>query len=305
LAGDYNLIQINSPFYSDETTSEQRGNLWTSILVNPASRLLLSLNLRQSFNARYNIPFIPSLGAEYILVNKSQHQLRAKTLIARGFRVPTLNELYWNPGGNLNLKPEDSFSSEVGISGKLAKRQIFNYELTGYRMWVDNWILWRPQGSFWSPENIKHVDVYGLEASASLAHSIAKASFSWRGNYAFTKSINRTGLDQFDRSVGKQLAYVPVHRATLSTTAGWNNWLFLVNAAYTGERFVTADNEASLPGYILLNLRLSKSIGKGKYLFKGHANVNNLLNTPYQSIVNKAMPGINFLIGITVSYLNS
>ncbi len=304
LAADYNFIQIKSPFYAAERTSENRTNLWASLLFNPMNRLFLSINLRQSFNAKYKIPFIPSVGVEYLLVNSSGHRLNIKTLLAKGFRVPTLNEQYWQPGGNLNLIPENSYSAEIGISGKSIKGISFGYELTGYRMWVDNWILWRPQGSFWSPENIKYVDVYGLEASGSVEHRLAAANIKWLGNYAFTKSINRTGLDQFDRSLDKQLAYVPVHRATISSITEWQSWSFLLNAAFTGQRFVTADNEESLPEYLLLNLRLSKSFRKGKYIFKGHVNVNNVLNTNYQSIENKAMPGINYLVGITVSYFN-
>lgn len=302
LAGDYNFIQINSPFYASEITNDQRANLWASFLLNPTSRLLLSLSLRQSFNPQYKIPFTPSLGAEYILVDKLEHHLRIKSLMARGFRVPTLNEQYWQPGGNLNLEPEDSYSIEVGLSGKSTKGLTIDYELTGYRMWVDNWILWRPNGSYWSPENIKRVDVYGIEVSGSIGHKLATATIKWRGNYAFTKSVNRTGLDQFDRSVNKQLAYVPIHRATISSISEWKSWLFLLNAAYTGQRFVTADNEESLPDYLLLNLRLGKSFKRGSYLINGHANINNVLNTNYQSIVNKAMPGINFLLGVTVSY---
>ena len=304
LAADYNFIQIKSPFYAAERTSENRTNLWASLLFNPTNRLFLSINLRQSFNPKYKIPFIPSFGAEYLLLNRSGHQLHIKTLVAKGFRVPTLNEQYWQPGGNMNLKPEDSYSAEFGLSGRSIEGLNFSYELTGYRMWVDNWILWRPQGSFWSPENIKDVDVYGLEASGSLEHVLADEKIKWLANYAFTKSINRTGLDQFDRSVDKQLAYVPVHRATISSITELQSWSFLLNAAFTGQRFLTADNEKSLPEYLLLNLRLGKSFRKGKYIFKGHANVNNVLNTNYQSIENKAMPGINYLVGITVSYFN-
>jgi iron complex outermembrane receptor protein len=304
LAADYNFIQINSAFYAAERTKENRANLWASFLFNPMSRLLVSINLRQSFNPNYTIPFIPSIGAEYLVINSSSHQLNIKSLLAKGYRVPTLNEQYWQPGGNPNLIPEDSYSAEVGISGKSIKGLSFSYDLTGYRMWVDNWILWRPNGIFWSPENIKHVDVYGLEASGSLAHELAAVYIKWLGNYAFTKSINRTGLDQFDRSVNKQLAYVPIHRATISSVSEWKNWSFILNAAFTGQRFVTADNEESLPEYLLLNLRLGKSFRKGKFIFKGHANINNVLNTNYQSIENKAMPGINYLIGITISYYN-
>ena len=302
VAADYNFIKIESPFYTEENTKESRSNVWASLLLNPTERLFISLNLRQSFNPQYKIPFTPTLGSEFILIKKSEHQLRINTLLAKGYRVPTLNERYWQPGGNLNLIPEDSYSAELGFSGKSTNHLVYSYELTGYRMWVENWILWRPQGSFWSPENVKHVDVYGIEASGSLEHGLFSGKIKWSGNYAFTKSINRTGLDQFDRSVDKQLAYVPIHRATVTSTSEWNSWSLMVNVSYTGQRFVTADNEESLPNYILLNLRLSKSFRASKFLFNTHANINNLLNTQYQSVENKAMPGINLLFGLTISY---
>jgi iron complex outermembrane receptor protein len=304
VAGDYNYIQIRSPFYAATNTYENRGNIWTSFLVSPIERLIFSLNLRQSYNADYDIPFTPSLGAEYLLINRTKHLFRLKTQIAKGFRVPTLNERFWQPGGNLDLIPEESYSAEFGFEGQVESEINFNYELTSYRMWVDNWILWSPNGSFWSPENIKYVDAYGLEAKGGLKHKIGQASTKWLANYAYTKSINRTGLDQFDRSVNKQLVYVPIHKASLTSITTIDDWFLLLNAAFTGERFVTADNEESLPGYTLVNIRLGKSFKRGNYLFSGHGNVNNLLNTNYQSIENMAMPGINFLIGLTVSYNN-
>ena len=302
LAGDYNYIKIKSPFYEDDITSENRANLWASLLVNPTARLLLSINFRQSFNPEYSIPFTPSLGGEYLLFNNSNHSFKLKTQVSKGFRVPTLNERFWQPGGNPDLSSEESFSTEFGIEGQTKNEVKLTYGLTGYRMWVDNWILWSPQGSHWSPENIKYVDVYGLEATGGLSHKISSAQVKWIANYALTKSINRTGLDQFDRSVNKQLAYVPIHKATLTSSASLASWSMLINAAYTGERFITVDNENSLPGYTIVNLRLGKSFRKGNYIFSGHANINNLLNTNYQSIENRAMPGINFLLGITVSY---
>ena len=302
LAADYNFIDIESPFYTEGNTQESRSNLWASFLFTPMERFFMSLNLRQSFNPQYEIPFTPSLGAEYTLVKRPEHQLEIKALLARGYRVPTLNERYWQPGGNLSLVPEDSYSVELGIVGKSIGKRHYNYELTGYRMWVENWILWRPEGNIWSPENVKKVDVYGIEASGSIEHRLFGANIKWAGNYAFTKSINRTGLDQFDRSVDKQLAYVPIHKATITPITQWKDWSLLLNLSYTGQRFVTADNEEALPDYLLLNLRLSKYFRTGKFLFNGHANINNVLNTQYQSVENKAMPGINLLFGLTISY---
>ncbi|MEN8248801.1 MAG: TonB-dependent receptor, partial [Bacteroidota bacterium] len=85
---DYNRINIQAKFYIDEGKLENRANLWSSVLFNPIPRFLLSINLRQSFNPDYKIPFTQSIGAEYLLVNSAKHQLRLKGLFSEGYRVP-------------------------------------------------------------------------------------------------------------------------------------------------------------------------------------------------------------------------
>lgn len=305
LTADYNFTAINSPFYGNESKTEQRGNIWASTLINGGERLTLSFNLRQSFNPDYNIPLVPSMGSEFLIVNTNLQKIILKALVAKGFRVPTMNERYWQPGGNLDLVPEQSYSAELGMAGSLTRNIILKYEINAYRMWVDNWILWIPQGIIWSPQNIKYVDVYGTEMSGSLEHRIGLINSKWMLNYAYTKSINRTGIDQFDRSVDKQLAYVPIHKGSVTSISAINNWTLLINAIYTGERFVTADNENSLLGYMLVNLKFSKIFTTGRYNFTGNININNILNSQYQSVENRAMPGINLLIGISVSYNKS
>jgi iron complex outermembrane receptor protein len=223
---------------------------------------------------------------------------RLSLLAARGFRIPTLNELYWNPGGNLDLVPEESYSAELGYKGEITNKNNFTYEITAYRMWVSNWILWQPDGSIWSPQNIREVDVYGLEFSGNLSHQLGQAKLDWHGNYGFTRSVNRTGLDQFDRSVGKQLSYTPIHKGSLTGNLQVKTWSLLVNTTAIGQRFTTADNENYLPAYMLVNVKASKNINLGKHLLNLSLTVNNLLDVSYQSVENRAMPGINYLFGL-------
>lgn len=304
LAVDHSLVGVSAEFYQGHDVSETRTNIWMSLLAYPKPWLMLSANLRQAFHPVYKAPLSPSLGAEFVLRESNYSTHRISLMAARGFRIPTLNELYWEPGGNLDLIPEDSYSAELGYHGESGEQVKFNYDITGYRMWVTNWILWRPNGSFWSPENLREVDVYGLETSAEITHGLGLARISWQGNYAYTKSINRTATDQFDRSVDKQLTYTPIHKGGLTVTSSLKTWTFLVNNVVIGERFITADNENSLPAYTLVNLRLAKEVRMNRYNLNIHASVNNLLNTSYQSVANRAMPGINYQIGINLNFIN-
>ena len=185
---------------------------------------------------------------------------------------------------------------------KMGKMTKLTYQVTAYRMWVNNWILWRPVGIIWSPENIREVNVHGLEFSGSLHHNIGPLALSWRGNYALTRSINQTGLDQFDRSVGKQLSYTPIHKGGLTLDGQCRSWAFVINGVGLGQRYITADNETSLPAYFLLNLRVSKHLDLGAVGLNINASVNNLLDVDYQSVANKAMPGINYLVGVNLNF---
>lgn len=302
LGADYNTIQVKAPFYTRDIIEEIRTNIWSALLINPIPRLILSVNLRQAFNPDYKIPFTTSIGAEYMVFDTPTHQVIINGSIGEGFRLPTLNERFWQPGGNPEISPEDSYSAEIGLQGKIKNDHEVSYSISAYRMWVDNWILWVPDGIYWSPVNIKEVEAYGIEVSGHFQHDIPWGNIRWNANYALNRSTNQTGIDSFDRSVGKQLAYVPIHKASFTSITHVKRWFLLANASITSKRYVTADNEESLPGFALINVRLGKNIKLSQYIIGGHISVNNLLNTQYQSVANKAMPGVNFMAGITINY---
>ena len=170
-------------------------------------------------------------------------------------------------------------------------------------MWVNDWILWLPGQSYWSPQNIRSVISRGLEATTSANHPIGQNSMKWQASYSFTSSVNQTGIDELDRSVGKQLPYVPLHNANFSTMFLANSWSVGLIADYTGKRYVTTDNESELPAYWLLNVTAAKTFKAGPVRFDIYAKLNNILNTTYQNIKNKAMPGFNFNLGLNLKFI--
>src|SRR5690606_28784424 len=128
-----------------------------------------SLNIRQSFVTDFKAPVSPALGLEYSLLKNEQTVIKWKGNISRSYRIPTLNDRYWSPGGNLELKSETGIAYESGLGLSLHKEQsTLSLEITGYFNNVDDWIIWRtsPGESFWSPENIDKVHARGVEASS-------------------------------------------------------------------------------------------------------------------------------------------
>ena len=114
-------------------------------------------------------PLIPAIFTDYVIYNKLN--LVAKASISRNYRFPTLNDLYFLPGGNPNLKNESGFTYDAGLSFDFGKSDKFNIKggVTWFDSRIDNWIIWLPTTKgFFSPRNIKKVHAYGVESNATL-----------------------------------------------------------------------------------------------------------------------------------------
>ena len=68
----------------------------------PNSRLLFSFLFRSEIYDNKVIGFIPSLGTEYLIGAKRNYALKMN--LSRNYHQPGLNDLYWFPGGNPDLK---------------------------------------------------------------------------------------------------------------------------------------------------------------------------------------------------------
>ncbi|MEZ5196246.1 MAG: TonB-dependent receptor [Bacteroidales bacterium] len=103
----------------------------------PSIRWKVSVNLRQEVAEGYAIPFTPSIGAEGAIFR----WMSGKVNFSRNFRIPAFNELFWVPGGNPELKPEDSWNGESSlIVSPLLNSGSFYLKINGtaFSSWVDN-----------------------------------------------------------------------------------------------------------------------------------------------------------------------
>jgi len=137
-----------------------------------------------------------------------------------------LNDLYYQPGGNPDLKPERSFDQEVGMHFSTGKRGLsFSQDVMAYMSQVQNWIMWQYKLKGFSPANIEKVDVKGIETNATLSYTSGKQAYKISSGYALTHSrdMGKT-ISESDASFGKQLPYIPVHSANAMLYLMRNNW---------------------------------------------------------------------------------
>ena len=122
----------------------------------PVDRFAASLVLREDMFGTEWAPVIPAFFIDGVLSKKGN--IVAKASISRNYRFPTLNDLYFLPGGNPDLKSEHGFTYDVGLSFSVGKENV--YALSGGINWfdshIDDWIIWLPTTKgFFSPETSK------------------------------------------------------------------------------------------------------------------------------------------------------
>ena len=273
----------------------------------PIDRLGMSIVIREEMFGKQWTPIIPAFFVDGVLSERGN--IVAKASVSRNYRFPTLNDLYFLPGGNPDLRKERGWTYDAGLSFALSKGGV--YSLSGSATWfesfIKDWIIWLPTTKgFFSPDNIKDVHAYGVELKANLDVVVAK---NWQlgldGTFSWTPSINqgepRTPADQ---SVGKQLPYVPLLSSTVTGRLSWRSWAFLYKWCYYSERYTMSSNDftltGKLPPYFMSNISLEKSLNFSWSEISIKGTVNNLFNEEYLSVLSRPMPGINFEIFLSI-----
>lgn len=265
----------------------------------PAERLGLSAALReQLYGTKWAT--VPALFADYLLSKRGN--VVAKASVSRNFRFPTLNDLYFLPGGNPDLKNETGVQYEAGLSFAVGRDAI--YTLSGSASWydqrIDDWILWLPTTKgFFSPVNIKEVHAYGVEVRADLSVMLTRGlKLDLDGTFSWSPSINvGEPMSPADQSVGKQLPYEPEFSGTATGRLAWRSWGLLWQFCYYSERYTMSSNDITLTGrltpYVMNNLSLEKGFAFRRADLSLKATINNLFNEEYLSVLSRPMPRMN------------
>ena len=146
-----------------------------SIKWRPIDRLGMSVVVREEMYGKEWTPIIPAFFIDGVISKRGD--VVAKASVSRNYRFPSLNDLYFMPGGNPDLKKENGWTYDAGLSFAVGKEGI--YSLSGSANWfesfINDWIIWLPTTKgFFSPDNIKDVHAYGIEMKGDLEVILSK-----------------------------------------------------------------------------------------------------------------------------------
>ncbi|MFM9837938.1 MAG: TonB-dependent receptor domain-containing protein, partial [Cyclobacteriaceae bacterium] len=294
VGAEWNHIIGKIPNYKNGNAIEDRYDFTASFQKKLSERLSLALNLRQPVVSGFAAPFLPYLGADYLLVKKINSELKVRGSISKNYRVPTLNDRYWPNAGDINLSPETTYAAEAGWNWRIGRVEIAN---TWFTQKVDDWIQWTPQkdGNY-VPKNIKQVLAEGFEVKVNTNQKYGDLTFASGISYQFTKSTTIKAPIDEQYVIDKQLIYTPQHIASAFGQIAWKTFSIDFSAQYSGVRFTTSDNSTTyqLPAFALFNTSVGKFWQINHHRFDFSFSIKNILNTDYQMYAGRAMPGRNY-----------
>jgi vitamin B12 transporter len=293
---NYTYITAESPGYLTPPR-QQRTALFASYNKSFKDYLQLFINGRQEIVDGEPIPLTPSFGFS---ANIRKH-FGIKGNISRNYRLPTLNDLYWNPGGNPGLLPESGWSRELTLEKVQSPKKSFrwDYSLTGFSRIIKNWIIWLPEGFYWQPKNLMEVWSRGIEQRANIDLNFQKVRLTFRAMYDIIYSTTEKNAFSGDASIGKQLIYVPEHQARSGFQLMYKSFFFAYDHSYIGYRYTSADNSMFLQPYQLGTVRTGASFKIKEQRFQSAFNIYNAWNSTYQVMAWRPMPMRHYELSIT------
>ena len=245
--------------------------------------------IRKEFTDNYKSPILFNLGTSY-QVSKLYN---LKLNFSRNFRIPTYNDLYWEEGGNPDLKPESSYQAEIGNVFTFSNISLTQ---TFYYIKIKDMLQWIPgKNGIWAPQNNDRVNSYGAETLLSWRKQFDKNIFAANATYAYTISENI--------ETKKQLFFVPFHKATGSIAYSRNRISANYQILYNGFVYTRTDNapDEIINNYLISNIGIDYDFKFFDSLKLGFQ-VLNLFNEDYESLENRPMPGRNFNMYLTLKF---
>lgn len=249
------------------------------------NKLTYNLSARQDVTTGFKSPLVFSADVNCKLTKDYSITLNA----SKNYRVPTFNDLYWQPGGNLDLVPETSYQADFGQELKFKSIQFL---LNAYYIRINDMIQWTPENGFWSPKNINEVESIGAEFETSFSKRFGNHSIKTDIKYSFTSTRNLK-----DKT---QLIYVPKHKGNINMAYGFKKITLFYQYLYNGQVNIIGD---ILKAYKVSNAGIGykfKHLKKIDYSLS--FKVNNLLNTYYENVALRPMPNRNYNLQLTLNF---
>lgn len=296
----YDYILVNSNNYS--TAKEQhKTSIYAGLNFCPHPRFLTYAMLKEELQNTEIKPLIPSVGFDFrVLKNK---ELIFKTNVAKNHKTPGFNDLYWNPGGNPNLKPESGFTSEFGFAYNKKENDNSNVqtEVTFFYSKISDWIQWEPINStLWAPSNLKLVVSRGIESYLKIEKyfNTNKSFLNLSYNYIHAREYPNDNKNSESKA---RLIYIPEHSFNADLGYEIKKFTLKLSTQHTGIRYLY---EEKLAAYFVWAFYASFEKKYKNTNLSIFFKINNIFDNEYETVKSYFDAGRVFKLGLNIRFSN-
>lgn len=250
-------------------------------------KLSFEVGAKQDFVEDIDSPFLYSFSGKW----SANKWYRLTMNFSKNFRFPSFNDLYWEQGGNLNLKPETSIQTDMTHEIKVLD---FTLKVSPYYMKIGQMIRWLPTSfGYWSAFNTQEVESYGLESQLMYQKKLEHHQLRLTAGYVYAKSTNL--------ETQKQLMYVPLHKFSANIDYEYDFVKIYAQGLFNGLTYTTSDESKkyAIYPYFVMNAGASATLAK-KYTIG--LRVNNITNTIYETVAYYFMPKRNYSVYASINF---
>jgi outer membrane cobalamin receptor len=176
-----------------------RGAVYLQDEIEVVKAVTTTLGMRYDMNSLFENQLDPRAA----LLVRLPADARVRASVARSYRAPTFNDLFWPANafvaGNPNLQPETAWSYELGGEKKFGDLAVF--KVAGFYRDVKDLIRWAPDANFvWRPTNVQTAHIWGAETELVFS--------PWKG---LSIPLNYSYLYPRDQSTGEPITNKPKH----------------------------------------------------------------------------------------------
>ncbi len=239
--------------------------------------LTLNAGVRLDHHSVSGTNWIPQFGASLYPLESGE----IKLIASRGFRNPTIREMYMFPPQNPELKPESLWNYEISWSQRLLNGR-FSYGANLYYVKGENMIQTMPVDG--RPLNVNTGEIENMGVELNVNCQISK-SFSILSNYSWLKMEN-------------PVLAAPEHKLYVGIDYNRKWFGFSTGAQYV-EGLYTSLSPEEKESFVQWNARATVRPSKMLELFvKGE----NLLNQRYEINNGFPMPGATVMGGVNLNF---
>lgn len=242
------------------------------------NKLTLNAGVRLDHHETKGSEWIPQFGLSYVPVQSSVF----KAVASKGFRNPTIREMYMFPPQNPDLLAESLMNYEVSYLQHLLENKL-NIGVNVFHIRGENMIQTLPVNG--KPLNVNTGKVENSGAELQVKYRPSR-NWNFSANYSFL-------------NMKFKIAGAPEHK--LHVGGGYKNevWSVTSGVQYVGALYTSVGQNPQKNDFILWNARGSFKISDKVQLFlKGE----NLLNQKYEIMAGYPMPGITVFGGVDVKF---